>query len=141
MRLCVVDCSFAMSWVFEDEQNSAADDLLARLEKRDSIVVPAVLWGLEVRNALRTAVRRRRLTSSEADRRRRHLLDLPKVTVACPAGLGDQVDDLVRRCDLTSYDAAYLAIALEHELPLATADEGLARAAAAVGVRRYGESV
>ena len=138
MRLCVVDCSFAMAWVFDDERNEAADDLLVRLAKQDSIVVPAVLWSLEIRNALRTAVRRRRLTTAAADQRRRALFDLPKVTVACPPGLGDTVDALVRECDLTSYDAAYLAVALEHELPLATLDDALAVAAESVGVSRYG---
>ncbi|MBX3464598.1 MAG: type II toxin-antitoxin system VapC family toxin [Planctomycetes bacterium] len=138
MRLCVVDCSFAMAWVFEDEQNEVADALLARIARDDSIVVPAVLWGLEVRNALRTAVRRRRLTEADADQRRLALADLPKVTVSCPPGLGDTVDRLVRGCDLTSYDAIYLATALEHDLPLATADETLATAARRVGVARFG---
>lgn len=138
MRLCVVDCSFAMAWVFDDEQNQVADDLLARIEREDSIVVPAVLWGLEIRNVLRSAVRRRRLTVAEAEQRRLALLDLPRVTVSCPPGLGDTVDQLVRECDLTSYDAAYLAIALEHELPLATMDEALAAAARRVGVARFG---
>jgi predicted nucleic acid-binding protein len=138
MRLCVVDCSFAMAWVFDDEKTEVADDLLARLAKQDSIVVPAVLWALEIRNALRTAVRRRRLTAAAADQRRRALLDLPKITVSCPPGLGDTIDQLVRECDLTSYDAAYLAVALEHELPLATLDDALATAAARVGVARFG---
>lgn len=138
MRLCVVDCSFAMAWVFDDEKNEVADSLLARVEEEDSIVVPAVLWGLEVRNALRTAVRRRRLTLAEADARRLCLFDLPKVTVACPHGLGDAVDELVREHGLTSYDAVYLAVAQEHDLPLATADAQLAAVASAVGVARFG---
>jgi predicted nucleic acid-binding protein len=127
-----------MSWVFEDERNEVAETLLARLERQDSIVVPAVLWSLEVRNALRTAVRRRRLTVAEADQGRRFLAELPKLAVACPPGLGDTLDQLVRECDLTSYDAAYVAIASEHGLPLATSDEQLATAAASVGVTRYG---
>ena len=77
MRLCVVDCSFAMAWVFADEASPIADALLQRLEHSDSIVVPAVLWALEVRNTLRSAVRRKRLTETEAEQRRLALLDLP----------------------------------------------------------------
>lgn len=139
MRLCVVDCSFTMAWVFADERNPLADALLDRLDTEHAFVVPAVLWGLEVRNTLRSAVRRRRLTAADAEQRRRALADLPKIAVACPNGLGDTVDALVRTHDLTSYDAAYLAVAIEHELPLATADAALALAAKAAGVPRYGE--
>lgn len=137
MRLCVLDASFAMAWVFADEPNPAADTLLTQLATGDSVVVPAVLWSLEVRNVLRSAVRRRRLSAELAEQHRLALRDLPKVVVACPNGLSDEIDELVRAHDLTSYDAAYLAVAVEHELPLATADAGLAAAADAAGVRRY----
>jgi predicted nucleic acid-binding protein len=133
----VLDASFAMAWVFADEANALADGLLARLSGADSVVVPAVLWSLEVRNVLRTAVRRQRLSVELAEQHRLALQDLPKVVVACPNGLGDEVDGLVRAHDLTSYDAAYLAVAIEHRLPLATADERLAAAARAAGVARY----
>lgn len=137
MRLCVVDCSFAMAWVFADEKNSVADGLLAKLEQRDVVVVPAVLWALEVRNTLRSGVRRKRLTEAEAEERRLLLLDLPRIVVSCPAGLGDEVDHLIRTHGLTSYDATYLAVAIEHGLPLATTDEALADAAVVAGVSRY----
>ncbi|MBL8732626.1 MAG: type II toxin-antitoxin system VapC family toxin [Planctomycetes bacterium] len=138
MRLCVVDCSFAMAWVFEDERNALAESLLDQLDAEHSFVVPAVLWGLEVRNTLRSAVRRQRLTTADADGRRRALAELPKLAVTCPNGLGDVIDELVRNHDLTSYDAAYLAVAIEHDLPLATADAALARAAKTAGVALYG---
>ncbi|MBL9076645.1 MAG: type II toxin-antitoxin system VapC family toxin [Planctomycetes bacterium] len=137
MRLCVLDASFAMAWVFADEANAAADALLDRLAGADSVVVPAVLWSLEVRNVLRNAVRRSRLSAELAEQHRRALRDLPKVVVACPNGLGAEIDELVRAHGLNSYDAAYLALAVEHDLPLATAAAGLAAAAQAAGVRRY----
>jgi predicted nucleic acid-binding protein len=65
------------------------------------------------------------------------LRDVPKVVVACPNGLGDEIDELVRLHDLTTYDAVYLAVAIEHDLPLATVDERLASATRAAGVARY----
>lgn len=134
----MLDASFAMAWVFADEANALADDLLARLATADTVVVPAVLWSLEVRNILRSAVRRNRLSPELAEQHRLALRDLPKVAAACPNGLGDEIDELVRAHDLTSYDAAYLAVASEHDLPLATADARLAAAAATAGLRRYG---
>ena len=140
MRLCVVDCSFAMAWVFEDERTPSADALLDQLDAEHSFVVPAVLWGIEVRDTLRSAVRRRRLTHAGADERRRALAELPKIAVACPNGLGDVVDELVKTHDLTSYDAAYLAVAIELALPLATADAMLTKAAQVAGVPLYAPS-
>lgn len=134
MRLCVVDSSFALAWVFEDEANAAADALLSRLEVQDTMVVPAVLWSLDVRNALRSAVKRGRLLPEHAEQRRLALEAVPRVTVRCPHGLGDRIDALMRTHDLTSYDAAYLAITIEQGLPLATADARLAEAARREGV-------
>jgi predicted nucleic acid-binding protein len=137
MRLCVLDSSFALAWVFADEQNDLADTLQEQLFRGDSVVVPAVLWGLEVRNALRTAVRRQRMTVDQAEERRLLLAQVPRISVAAPAGLGNGLDRIMRAHGLTSYDAVYLAVALEQALPLATADEDLRAAAAAAGVRPY----
>lgn len=137
MRLCVVDCSFTMAWVFQDEQHPAATELLARLENDGTIVVPSGLWALEVRNTLRSAVRRKRLTTAAADAKRRLLLAVPRIAVTCPNALGDDVDRLMRSHDLTSYDATYLAVAIEHELPLATGDQALAKAARDAGVQLF----
>ena len=137
MSLCVVDSSFAMAWVFEDERNDLADALLARLGDGDSILVPAVLWALEVRNCLRNGVLRRRLSKQMAELRRRELLALPRVTVTCPNGLADELHELMTGHNLTSYDACYISVAREHGLPLATLDKQLARAATAVGVPRF----
>jgi predicted nucleic acid-binding protein len=54
--------------------------------------------------------------------------------VACAHGLGDAVNDVMMAHDLTSYDAAYLVVAVEHQLPLATAVKGLEKAARDRGV-------
>ncbi len=137
MRLCVLDSSFALAWVFADEHNTLADALQEQLYRGDSVVVPAVLWGLEVRNALRSAVRRQRMTIEQAEERRLLLSRVPRISVAAPAGLGNSLDQLMRAHGLTSYDAVYLAIAIEQALPLATADAELRAAAVAAGVRPY----
>ena len=99
--------------------------------------MPAVIWSLEVRNVLRTAVRRSRLSRELAEQHRLALRDLPKVVVSCANGLGDEIDELISVHDLTSYDAAYLATAIEHDLPLATTDERLSTAAKAAGARLF----
>jgi predicted nucleic acid-binding protein len=123
-----------MAWVFEDEVNPAADALLKLLREDDSVVVPAVLWGLEMRNALRTGIIRQRITPEHAAVVRVLLGGLPAIAVACAHGLGDAVNDVMMAHDLTSHDAAYLVVAVEHQLPLATADKGLEKAARDRGV-------
>ncbi len=45
-----------------------------------------------------------------------------------------RIHSLAREFDLTAYDAAYLAIALDGGLPLATLDAALIRACKSVGV-------
>ena len=139
MRLCVLDCSFAMAWVFEDEANSDADALAERLRENDSVVVPAVLWSLEVANALRTGVLKKRITPERAEERRVAFANLPVVTVPCPHGLGDSLKALRHTHGLTSSDATYLAVAIEHSLALATNDDPLRKAAKKAGVSLWRE--
>lgn len=139
MRLCVLDCSFAMAWVFEDEKTAAADALLVRLRSQDSVVVPAVLWNLEVRNVLRNGVKGNRITAEHAEERRLALEALPRVAVPCPHGLGDGLNALMLAHDLTSYDACYLAIAIDLQMPLATKDKQLLAAARRSGVPLFQE--
>jgi predicted nucleic acid-binding protein len=46
----------------------------------------------------------------------------------------NRIEALSRRHNLTAYDAAYLDVALENGLPLATLDEALVRASGTAGV-------
>ena len=139
MKLCVLDCSFAMSWVFADEANSLADSLLNRLRERDSVVVPAVLWGLEVSNVLQAACRKKRMTRIQAEEKRQFMAELPVIEVIPPHGLAEAIFDLSTNHHLTSYDAAYLALAIEERLSLATKDDDLRKAARDSEVAIWGE--
>ena len=139
MKLCVLDCSYAMSWVFDDEKEERADALLAQLKDHDSLVVPAVLWGLEVANCLHGARQRGRLTASQAEEKRKFLEALPVIELVPPHGLSRACFDLSAKSGLTSYDAAYLALAIEEQLPLATNDQALLDVARRAGVEIWGE--
>ncbi len=122
--MIVVDASMALAWQFEHEATPAADEVLARTV-RDGAVVPTI-WRLEVANALRMAVRRKRCEEAfVAD------------AIARLNGLSVEDDDetslhawsatsvLARDEALTLYDAAYLELALRRRLPLATGDKAL----------------
>ena len=129
----VVDASVALAWCFEDEESVAAYRVLARLES-DAAVAPPI-WPLEVANGLRSAERRGRIDEREMPGLVRLLTTLPieVEAVGLVRALGD-VLPMARSLGLSTYDAAYVDLALRRGLPLATADEYLAQAAEAAGV-------
>ena len=129
----VVDASIALLWCFADERSGYADAVLERLTI-DTARVPGI-WPFEVSNGLRSAERRGRLRSSEVPRIRELLLALPVAVddVDLSEAVGD-VLTLARTHDLTSYDAAYLALAIRRDLPFATTDDRLRIVARASGV-------
>jgi len=59
---------------------------------------------------------------------------LPIEIDAGPAPGQRQLFELAMRCKLSSYDAAYLELAMRHGLPIATQDEQLKEAAIAAGI-------
>ncbi len=130
----VVDASITLSWCFEDESSPSADAVLARLE-HDRAVAPSV-WTLEVSNAIRSAQRRGRLSEAETPALVALLLALP-IDVDDGLTLDDstgRVLQLARSFDLSTYDAAYLDLALRRGLPIASVDDRLVAAALAAGV-------
>jgi predicted nucleic acid-binding protein len=134
--MLVIDSSAALSWTLGDEQGSG----LALLETmaEEPAIVP-VHWILEVTNALRMAVQRARLRSDERHAIVERLKDLPITVDAETIARGwGEIPLIADRFALTTYDAAYLELAIRLELPLATMDKALARAARAAGVPLLG---
>jgi predicted nucleic acid-binding protein len=127
--MIVLDASVAAAWLLPEEDSEAAETLIAGLPRRSP--VPSRFWH-ELRNILIMAERRGRIAAGEAAKamgrsRRLRLED-------AGAGADREILDLAMARGLTAYDAAYLALARERGLPLATLDESLARAARLEGV-------
>ena len=128
-----------LAWVFADERDeahpgSSADSVLTRLLREDASV-PS-LWPLEVANALLVGQRRGRLTQGEAQRFVQLLAALPIEVDPETARLSfSQILPLARELNLSTYDAAYLELALRLGVRLATRDTALLRAAETTGVR------
>lgn len=123
----VLDASVAISWFIEDEtaKASSAIDLL----RHGRAIVPAI-WTWEVANALMTAERRVRLSSWENTAILQKLFELP-IDVDSSTQLDTllSVSVISREHDLSVYDGAYLELAIRHQLPLATNDTKLIKAA------------
>jgi predicted nucleic acid-binding protein len=135
----VVDASVALAWCFGDEESAVADETLERL-RGDQAFAPAN-WPLEIANALRFAERRGRIDERDIPQATRLLVGLP-ITVEGTDIQRTLVDvlTLARALELSTYDAAYVDLALRRSLPLATADRYLGHAAVAAGVQVLGAS-
>jgi len=70
MSSFILDASLTMSWCFQDEVNSYADEVLNSLA-HNRAVVPEI-WPLEVGNVLLVAERHNRISRSDSS----HFLDL-----------------------------------------------------------------
>lgn len=126
----VLDASTALVWFLPDETSSVADQTLRLLGKRAAIV-PDLFWH-EMRNVLLTSYRRKRISLPEVWHSMGRLEQLSIGTAR--AADNTLILTLAERHSLTAYDAAYLALALDRQLPLATLDRKLTKAAESEGL-------
>jgi predicted nucleic acid-binding protein len=126
-----------MAWLFNDEATPKTAVLLNRLATQTALV-PA-WWFIEITNVLAMAERKGRIKPTESDA---FIADLSKLGIErddeAPDRAFTHLLALCRRHRLTSYDAIYLDLAVRRNLPLATLDDALRKAAHKVGVRLLG---
>jgi predicted nucleic acid-binding protein len=124
----IVDNSIVMTWVFEDEFDAYANKVLDGLNDNIALVPP--IWRLEVVNVLISAERRGRITQSASNRFLTLLNDLQFQVIE--ENMTQSMDthlSIARDYHLSSYDAAYLNLAITRSLPIATLDKNLIKAA------------
>jgi predicted nucleic acid-binding protein len=91
------------------------------------------LWFYEAGNGLLMAYRRKRITLDQIDGFLTRLQALPIDAVQQTPAEILELPALARVHGLTNYDAAYLALAMHSNLPLATTDADLRKAVASAG--------
>jgi predicted nucleic acid-binding protein len=130
----VIDASILVAWFLDERSDptvEAAFDMVARVE-----TLAPILFYYEIRNALLVSERRNRVTEAMSAAFLRDLGLLPiRLT---PTGDDVILMALARKRRLTVYDAAYLELAKQEALPLATLDRDLGKAAIAEGVALFG---
>jgi predicted nucleic acid-binding protein len=122
-----------MAWCFPDEATPHTEAVLDLLTGEHEILVP-ILWPYEVTSVLLGAVRRKRITSAKA---RQFIADLDALNIRIDDGTENvfgRVYFLAERHQLTGYDGAYLELALRKQLPFASLDDDLNKAAVSEGV-------
>jgi predicted nucleic acid-binding protein len=129
MTRFVLDASVALSWFIDRPTAPYATRVRRLLVEGGAAAVPAV-WQREVANGFVTAERRGMLTPTDTA----ELLDsldivLRSVQISQDSASVGRIIRNSRQYGLTAYDAAYLDLARELHLPIATLDRQLAEAA------------
>jgi len=129
----IVDASMTIAWLFHDERADMPRTVLRRVVA-EGAVVPS-LWRLEVANALRNAVRRKRCEAGYVTRSLQRLGRLP-ITIDPETAVHawGATRQLSIEHDLTLCDAAYLELAIRRKQPLASTDTALTAAARNLGL-------
>jgi predicted nucleic acid-binding protein len=131
----VADSSVAIAWVVLSQSSPETVQLLDEVKAGTPFVVP-VLWMFEVANALLALRRRQRIQRDEYDQAHLDLGDSrPLVDDEGPLRALGAISNLAEKHDLSVYDAVYLELALRRNLPLASRDSALNKAAKRAGVR------
>jgi predicted nucleic acid-binding protein len=134
MAVFIPDASVSLAWCFSDEATPYTEALLDRLIDGEEVAVPSH-WPLEILNGIIQARRKGRVSESTVQQFLASLLSFHIAIDAEPGFLRlDAIRDLAELHRLTSYDAAYLELAIRLNLPLATLDGALRRAAHAENV-------
>lgn len=135
MSRFVLEASVVLTWCFPDENAALALQVAGMFKQGDTAIAPA-FWPHEVLNALLVGERRKRISKELVRSFLGDLATLPIVLEQFSAGVVfGRIQRLSREHGLTAYDAAYLDLALDSGLPLATLDEDLARASKKTRVR------
>jgi len=134
MAVFVPDASVSLVWCFADEATPYTEALLDRLIGGEEGAVPPH-WPLEILNGLIQAKRRGRVADPIVRKFVSRLISF-RIVVDSDSGLShlNAIQELAERHRLTSYDAAYLELAIRLRLPLATFDGALRQAALAENV-------
>lgn len=128
-----------MRWLFGDGSPAGqtyANQVLTAIED-GNVLVPGV-WCLEVGNVIARAESKNGLTEARSSefvyvlQQMNIQVDAETCTHAMSASL-----QLARRYHLSTYDAAYLELALREGVPLATLDDEMIKAADKMGVRLF----
>lgn len=134
----VLDCSLAVAWCFSDEATARTTKLLKRME-HEAALIPA-WWYLELTNVLVLAEKKGRI---DADQVAEFIALVEsfqlEVDEQAPRRAFQHLLPLCRAGQLTSHDAVYLDLAMRRQLPVASLDESLRKAAKKHGVKLLGK--
>jgi predicted nucleic acid-binding protein len=128
-----------MCWLLNDGKPAAVAYASRVLEalKDGQAVVPGV-WGLEVANVIAKIEAKALVTEA---RTQAFVATLQQMNIVVDKATASHalggILHLAKRYKLSSYDAAYLELAMREGLQLATLDDALEKAARKAGIKRF----
>ena len=128
MNRFVLDCSVVFGFSFEDEDTKYVMKVAEALRTGEAMV-PAIFTA-EVANVLKVQESRKRWTEEQIFEFLSILEKLPLTVEDTSLFDSRTLFTLAKKENLSAYDASYLALALEYNIPLATQDKALKKAAA-----------
>lgn len=123
----VVDCSFIMSSVLPDETQVVVDRIYQQIsDKIYNVFVPGIFY-LECNNVLISSLKKNRISKADYDEYLQLLSALPvEIDKFCSTNESlYSISKLAIIHNLTSYDAAYLELAIRTNAKVATLDRNL----------------
>lgn len=126
----VVDASIAFLWFVNEPDRSGADALL----ESDSTLLAPDLMAVEAANAWWKKLRRHEMERADVEQAITNMLALD-IAWTSSATLLPSAARLAVELEHPVYDCLYLALAVSHAAPIATADKRLQQAAGRVGVQ------
>lgn len=128
----VLDAIVAAKWFLEAEPHIQQAQSLFRTHRAGTLafIAPDFFW-FEIANILWKAVRRRRITRSDAQGSLSDLAASISIPTVSSLILRDDALAIALEYNCAVYAAGYLALAMNSGLPLITADERLVRSLAA----------
>ena len=135
MSRFVLDASVALRWFLDDPIDEYAVKVRQMFLDGYRAVVP-LIWTLEVVNSLIVAERKAKISAAAVDERLANIEELLDSYIDSPVTgiFALRVLTIARHSGLTAYDASYLDLAQTENLPLATLDAQLRKAAEHAGV-------
>jgi predicted nucleic acid-binding protein len=129
-----LDCSFYLSALIPDEKNEKVSQFfLKKLRSKDNYV-PSLFWK-EIANVLFNAFKSKRLNNSDISDIK-NLLDEHDLQTDSKYGIEyfNDLLDIMKKYELTSYDAVYLELARRKKGIMLTLDKNLRKACINAGV-------
>ncbi|HUY67991.1 MAG TPA: type II toxin-antitoxin system VapC family toxin [Alphaproteobacteria bacterium] len=137
MTAFVLDCSATAGFCLGDEPRAYYADVFDRLRRGDQALVPP-LWHYELANSLLVAKKRKKIM---ADTISAFVENMGSFRIKTISPSWDHslpfIEDNIYFADahnLTVYDAAYLILAVQQNVALATTDHALRKAAHSAGI-------
>jgi predicted nucleic acid-binding protein len=129
----VIDSSVALAFLFQEEPTQGINQIWEQVGVSGAWV-PG-LWKLEVANVLELKMRRGSYNAAFRDGCLEDLALLPiQIDLEGDTHAWGKTLQIANRHALTLYDACYLELALRRNLPLASLDQDLVKAARSEGV-------